>query len=145
VLILWFGWYGFNCGSTLTLTCSHTNIAGKLAFTTTISAATACLVSTALAKFIQGTFNVLMGLNCILAGLVGINASCTVVNPWMAVIICTASAGLLHLGHYFILWRLQINDPCDVCIIHCFCCRWGLIAVCIFCRDNTSSMLPTPT
>jgi len=85
--ILWFGWYGFNCGSTLMLSSGAANLAGKVAVTTTLSATSACLSATLISHFFEKTFDIGIALNGILAGLVGITACCSVVDPWHAVII----------------------------------------------------------
>jgi len=134
VFILWFGWYGFNCGSTLMISGGAAQIAGKAAMTTTISAATGCISATLIAKILGGTWDVSMGLNGILAGLVSITANCSVVQPWMAVVIGFVGACVLHIGHKVLLW-LRIDDPCDASVVHGMCGAWGLLATGMFCTD----------
>ena len=134
VFILWFGWYGFNCGSTLVISGNLANVAGKVAMTTTISAAAGAIVTTFLSKILTGVYDISMGLNGILAGLVAITASCSVVNPWMAFLIGGGAAFVLVGGHYLIL-KLRIDDPCDACVVHGFCGLWGVLCVGIFCTD----------
>ena len=70
--ILWFGWYGFNCGSTLKISENTGGLAGKVAVTTTIAAAAGAIVATFLSKVITGTYDISLGLNGVLAGLVSI-------------------------------------------------------------------------
>mmetsp|Transcript_14996 Transcript_14996/g.30200 ORF Transcript_14996/g.30200 Transcript_14996/m.30200 type:complete len:341 (-) Transcript_14996:141-1163(-) len=135
VFILWFGWYGFNCGSTLAISAGAANVAGKVAMTTTIAAATACITASILGKILEGHFDVSIGLNGILAGLVSITANCSVVNPWMAFLIGIVGACILVGGHYLLL-ILKIDDPCDACVVHGFCGMWGLWATGIFCTDK---------
>jgi Amt family ammonium transporter len=134
VFILWFGWYGFNCGSTLGISGNLANLAGKVAMTTTLAAASGCINATMISKVLYGTWDVSMGLNGILAGLVSITANCSVVDPWMAFLIGGGGAIVLHLGHKLLLY-CKIDDPCDASVVHGFCGAWGLIATGIFCTD----------
>ncbi|EKX37562.1 ammonium transporter [Guillardia theta CCMP2712] len=135
VFILWFGWYGFNCGSTLMISGGAANVAGKVAVNMTISAASAAITATFLAKALQGHYNISMGLNGVLAGLVGITANCAVVDPWMAFLIGFVAALILYGGHYLLL-ALRIDDPCDASVVHGFCGMWGIWATGIFCTDK---------
>eukprot|EP00918_Siedleckia_nematoides_P008961 GHVU01019614.1.p1 GENE.GHVU01019614.1~~GHVU01019614.1.p1 ORF type:complete len:480 (+),score=77.58 GHVU01019614.1:136-1440(+) len=132
---LWFGWYGFNCGSTLMISAGAANVAGKVAVTTTLAAASGAITATILSKIFTKTYDISMGLNGVLAALVSITANCSVVNPWHAVIIGTLGACLLVLGHFALL-KLKIDDPCDACIVHGLCGFWGLMATGIFCTDG---------
>jgi hypothetical protein len=76
-----------------------------------------------------------MGLNGVLAGLVSITANCHLVEPWHAIVIGSAAAIILLLGHFF-LKKLKIDDPCDATVVHGFCGIWGLWAAGIFCIDS---------
>ena len=132
--ILWFGWYGFNCGSTLMISQDTGGLAGKVAVTTTIAAAAGAIVATFLSKMITGTYDISLGLNGVLAGLVSITANCSVVDPWHAIFIGAIGAIFLFIGHYA-LFKLKIDDPCDACVVHGLCGFWGLLATGIFCTD----------
>jgi Amt family ammonium transporter len=72
--ILWFGWYGFNCGSTLKLSGGSAQVAAKVAFTTTISPSCACLITVIYSKLFLNRYDISLSLNGILAGLVSITA-----------------------------------------------------------------------
>jgi ammonium transporter, Amt family len=134
-MILWFGWYGFNAGSTLGLGGNLANVAGKVVVNTTLAGSIAGVVVTFLSKHILGHFCISMGLNGVLAGLVSITASCQLVEPWHAIIIGTVAGLLLFLGS-FLLQKLRIDDPCDAAVVHGICGTWGLWAVGIFCIDS---------
>jgi Amt family ammonium transporter len=132
--ILWFGWYGFNCGSTLMLSGGAANLAGKVAVTTTLSATSACLTATLISHFFEKTFDIGIALNGILAGLVGVTACCSVVDPWHAVLIgCVAS--FVYYGARNLLFRLQVDDPLDAFPLHGCCGFWSVLATGIFCTD----------
>ena len=133
--ILWFGWYGFNCGSTLMISANAANVAGKAAVTTTLAAACGGVTATFLSKVFTGHYDISMGLNGVLAGLVSITANCSVVNPWHAVFIGTIGALFLFAGHK-LLKVCKIDDPCDAAVVHGICGYWGLIATGIFCVDS---------
>lgn len=131
--ILWFGWYGFNCGSTLVLSGAG-NVAAKVAVNTTISAAAAVCSGTVVSRFTEGHFDLSLAMNCILAGLVGVTASCAVVNPWHAFVIGISSSWVYMLAHYLTL-KLKIDDPLDAAPLHGCTGAWGLLCVGIFCTD----------
>eukprot|EP00960_Hanusia_phi_P035976 752062-Hanusia_phi.AAC.2 len=133
--ILWFGWYGFNCGSTLAISGGLGQVAGKVAVNSTISAAAGAIGATFLSIIFEGHYDISMGLNGLLSGLVGITANCSVVNPWAALVIGLVASLILYLGHYLIL-KLRIDDPCDACVVHGFCGMWGVWSAGIFCTDG---------
>mmetsp|Transcript_54472 Transcript_54472/g.133154 ORF Transcript_54472/g.133154 Transcript_54472/m.133154 type:complete len:660 (+) Transcript_54472:61-2040(+) len=132
-LILWFGWYGFNCGSTLALA-GFGNLVAKVALNTTIAGAAGCVMGVLNSRFFEKTFNVGVALNGILAGLVSITGSCAVVNPWMACIIGSAGSTIFY-GARRLLFKLKIDDPLDAAPIHGFAGIWGVLASGIFCTD----------
>jgi ammonium transporter, Amt family len=133
--ILWFGWYGFNAGSTLGLGGNLANVAGKVVVNTTLAGSIAGVVVTFVGRLHLGHYDISMGLNGVLAGLVSITASCQLVEPWHAIIIGTVAGLLLLLGS-FLLQKLRIDDPCDAAVVHGICGTWGLWAVGIFCIDS---------
>jgi hypothetical protein len=126
--------YGFNAGSTLGLGGNLANVAGKVVVNTTLAGAMGGIVSTFVGKMIFGIYDISMGLNGVLAGLVSITANCQAVAPWHAIMIGSIGAVLLIGGH-FLLKRLRIDDPCDAAVVHGICGTWGLWAAGIFCTD----------
>mmetsp|Transcript_380 Transcript_380/g.958 ORF Transcript_380/g.958 Transcript_380/m.958 type:complete len:539 (+) Transcript_380:150-1766(+) len=133
--ILWFGWYGFNCGSTLMLSGGAANVAGKVAVTTTISAASGCLVAVVISRVFEHTFDIGIALNGILAALVGVTAGCSVLDPWQAFLVGCVSP-MVYYGAHVVLLRFQIDDPLDAFPIHGCCGAWGLLSSGIFCTDD---------
>ena len=85
-LILWFGWYGFNCGSTLAAA-GAMDLASKVAVNTTLAAATGGIVVACLERYTGGIWCVPAICNGVLGGLVSVTAPCAVVKPSSAVII----------------------------------------------------------
>jgi len=134
--LLWFGWYGFNCGSTLALF-GQANAMARVAVTTTLSGATAgcfgVLIKKNLPKAMGGTgvFDVGHTCNSLLGGLVGVTAGCATVSAGSAVAIGFISAFVYH-GGSCLSRKLKIDDPLDAFAVHGACGCWGTIAVGIF-------------
>jgi ammonium transporter len=137
VFILWFGWYGFNPGSTVAIYGDANGVAALAAINTTLSACFAAItcfvVSLLLAKMNPSRTKVDVGLlmNSILAGLVGITGGCSVVTPVSAIIIGIIS-GVWYMAASHFLKQLKIDDPLDAAPIHLFCGFWGVLAIGIF-------------
>jgi len=129
--ILWFGWYGFNAGSTLIFTGGAQFVAGKVAVTTTLAACGGGLTVLFIGRLATKSFDLSMALNGILAGLVSITAGCSVVDPWSSVLIGIIG-GIVYFGFSRLLLRLKIDDPLDASPIHCFCGFWGVLSVGLF-------------
>jgi Amt family ammonium transporter len=132
--ILWFGWYGFNPGSTLAISpAGYGEVAALCAVTTTLSAASGCVSSLFTDTIIgmlttgEAEYDLTMAMNGCLGGLVGITANCCVVEPWAAVLIGIAS-GWVYVGSSKLLVKLKIDDAVDAIPVHGFCGAWGCIA-----------------
>eukprot|EP00594_Rhizosolenia_setigera_P007584 CAMPEP_0178953464 /NCGR_PEP_ID=MMETSP0789-20121207/8434_1 /TAXON_ID=3005 /ORGANISM="Rhizosolenia setigera, Strain CCMP 1694" /LENGTH=495 /DNA_ID=CAMNT_0020634727 /DNA_START=87 /DNA_END=1574 /DNA_ORIENTATION=+ len=134
--ILWFGWYGFNPGSTLMASGSE-DVAALCAVNTTLSAAAGCVtalfVDSILGKMASGEaeYDLSMAMNGALGGLVGITAGCSVCTPGMSVIIGIIS-GLVYKFSSALLVKLKIDDAVDAVPVHFFCGMWGCVAVGLF-------------
>lgn len=135
-LILWFGWYGFNCGSTLGVSNNLSIVAGKTAATTTISAATGG-VTAILLGFIttKGTLDIGHANNGILAGLVSITANCSVVEPEFAFLIGIIG-GFIYFGSAKLLELIGIDDVVNASPVHLFCGIWGTVAAGLFAHPD---------
>ena len=123
--ILWFGWYGFNCGS------GPAAIAGKVATTTTLAAASCACTSVVLARFWHRRWDVSVACNGIIAGLVSVTAGADAVEPWGAFVSGVIGAPL-YMGTSALLKRRKIDDPLDAFAVHGVCGLWGLLAVGLF-------------
>ncbi len=129
VFILWFGWYGFNAGSTL----SGTDLSmTAVAVTTTLAAAAGAIGAMFTTWIAFGKPDVSMSLNGALAGLVGITAGCWVVGNGAAIIIGLVAGILVVASVEFIDKVLHIDDPVGAVSVHGICGVWGTLAVGIF-------------
>lgn len=136
--LLWFGWYGFNPGSTLAIANSvSADVAALCAVTTTIAAGcgciTACFTDSIIGRMQTGEteYDLSMAMNGTLGALVGITAGCSVVEPWAAAVIGII-AGWVYLFASKLLIKLRIDDAVDAIPVHFFNGMWGLIAVGLF-------------
>ena len=128
VFILWFGWFGFNPGST---TAAITDIA-SIAVTTNLSAAAGAVGAMFTAWIVLKVPEGSMTLNGALAGLVGITAGCANVTPVSAIIIGLIAGALVVLSVLFIEKVLKIDDPVGAVSVHGVCGAWGTLAAGIF-------------
>ncbi len=133
VFILWFGWYGFNCGSTLSGTDSAIAL---IAVNTTLSAAAGAVSSMVLIWLMSGKPEPSMTLNGALAGLVGITAGCAVMTPLSSVLIGLISGFIVVLSVEFIDKKLHIDDPVGAVSVHAVCGVWGTLAVGLFANSD---------
>jgi Amt family ammonium transporter len=135
VFILWFGWYGFNAGSTL----SGTDLGiASVAVTTTIAAAAGAIFAMITSWVMFGKPDPSMSLNGALAGLVGITAPTGVATPFGALIIGIVAGILVVLSVEFFDKVLHIDDPVGAISVHGVCGVWGTLAVGLF--ANTDDM-----
>ena len=127
VFILWFGWIGFNGGSTLGLTPGVPGIIVN----TFISGAFGGLVALAISQWKNKQVDVPMMMNGSLAGLVGVTASANMVNPLSAALIGIIS-GIVMYVVTFLLERLEIDDAVGAVPVHLAAGIWGTLAVALF-------------
>ena len=135
VFILWFGWYGFNPGSTLALSGGFAALAAKVAVNTTLAAGAGAVAAMILSRTRTGSYDVGLVLNGTLAGLVGITAPCAVVDPWAAVLIGLIAAPVMMIGVEG-LDRLGVDDPVGAVSVHGFAGFWGVLAVGLFASQD---------
>jgi len=129
VFILWFGWFGFNPGSTT----SGTNLGiAVIAVTTNLAAAAGALAAMATSWIRFKKPDTSMSLNGALAGLVAITAPCSVVSPGSAIIIGLGAGVLVVLSVEFIDKVLHIDDPVGAVSVHGVCGFYGTLMVGIF-------------
>jgi Amt family ammonium transporter len=128
-VILWFGWYGFNPGSTL----SALDAAGigRVATNTTLAACGGALAAMAYVYRRTKTWDMGITINGFLGGLVAVTAPCYWVNPTGAILI-GAIAGVVVVLVLDLLEHLRIDDPIGAVPVHMACGIWGTISVGLF-------------
>lgn len=126
--ILWFGWFGFNPGSSLSGL--DMNIA-KIAINTNLAAAAGGTLGTIFTMFKYGKPDPSMTINGALAGLVAVTAGCAYVSPTGAVII-GAIAGILVVLAVEFFDQIHKDDPVGAIAVHGVNGTFGAIAVGLF-------------
>ncbi len=127
VFILWFCWFGFNCGST---TAATYNL-GDIAMTTNLAAA-ATLVTLIVTWVRYGKPDISMTMNGALAGLVAITASCDVVNDYEALFIGAVAGVVVVFAVEFFDKVVKIDDPVGAISVHGVCGALGTLFTGIF-------------
>ncbi|PLX41984.1 MAG: ammonium transporter [Deltaproteobacteria bacterium] len=127
VFILFFGWFGFNPGSTTT---GDSSIA-LIAVTTALAAAGGSVATMLYTWMRFGKPDVGMTLNGCLAGLVGITAGCANVSPLSSIIIGII-AGVLVTESVLFFDRIGVDDPVGAVSVHGVCGAWGTLAAGLF-------------
>ncbi|MDQ6727199.1 MAG: ammonium transporter [Actinomycetota bacterium] len=128
-VILWFGWYGFNPGSTLSAM-DWVGI-GRVATNTTLAACAAGLVAVLFVYPRSKKWDLGMSINGFLGGLVAITAPCYWVSPSGALMIGAIAGVVVPLAVDF-MEHSRVDDPIGAVAVHGFCGIWGTIAVGLF-------------
>lgn len=131
VFILWFGWYGFNAGSTLAAV--GADIATP-AVTTTLAACGGAIGAMFTAWWVTGKPDVGYTINGVLAGLVGITAGAASIGFGLA-IVTGIVAGIIMVGSVMLLERIGLDDPVGAISVHGTAGLWGVLAVALFSSD----------
>jgi Amt family ammonium transporter len=139
-LILWFGWYGFNPGSTL----SALDLQGisRVSFNTTMAACSAGLTALFISFVRIKKWDLAFTVNGFLAGLVAITCPCYWVSPTGAFFIGVI-AGFVVVYATDLLEFARIDDPIGAVPVHMFCGIWGTLSLGLFATGQYG--LPTPT
>ena len=129
VIILVFGWIGFNGASTLAATDMRFSV---VIVNTFIACAAGCLAAMFLVWKLYGKPDPSMAANGMLAGLVAITAPCAFVDTVGAFVIGLL-AGIIVVGAIvFVEGKLKVDDPVGAVSVHGICGLWGLLAVGLF-------------
>ncbi|KAK6144901.1 hypothetical protein DH2020_021721 [Rehmannia glutinosa] len=142
--LLWFGWYGFNPGSFLTILKSYGtkgayygqwSAVGRTAVTTTLAGSTAALTTLFGKRFLAGHWNVIDVCNGLLGGFAAITSGCAVVEPWAA-IICGFVAAWVLIGLNKLAEKLKYDDPLEAAQLHGGCGAWGVLFTGLFANKS---------
>jgi ammonium transporter, Amt family len=143
-LILWFGWFGFNPGSTLSVNFGGVGYFAYVALTTNIAAAAGAVTGIVIAWIKLGKPDISMMLNGALGALVAITAASGFVAPWAAIVIGVGSGFIAVFG---VIWveKLGIDDPIGAVAVHGMSGVWGTLACGLFTVPLLAKNLATGT
>jgi len=133
--ILWFGWFGFNSGSTLSAT---NESIGHIAVTTMLASAAGCAASILFTMLRYRKADPPMVINGALAGLVGITAGCAFVSDGAAILIGAVSGIVMVLASEW-LEKRKVDDPVGAFAVHGVSGSIGTLAVGLFALPGTAS------
>lgn len=128
-LLLWFGWYGFNPGSTLSA--MDFEGIGRVATNTTLAACAAGLTAMIYAYRSSKKWDVSFTVNGFLAGLVAITCPCYWVSPTGAILLGGVAGVIVVAGVELLEW-LRIDDPIGAVPVHGICGIWGTLSLGLF-------------
>lgn len=135
-LVFWFGWFGFNPGSTMT---ADPKAISHIAVTTNTAAACALISSSITSWLIIGKPDLGMTINGCLAGLVAITAPCAFVSVFSSMIIGTV-AGVIVVFSVLMFDKLKIDDPVGALSVHLMNGIFGTLCVGLFAQDNIGNI-----
>ena len=143
-LVLWFGWFGFNPGSTMGVAGDGGALAALVAVNTNSAAAAATLTATLTAWIVLGKPDIGMTLNGCLAGLVSITA-CAAYTTVPCSLIIGAIAGVMVIFAVMFFDRIGVDDPVGATSVHLVCGIFGTLCVGLFSTtDLSGTVLNTP-
>jgi Amt family ammonium transporter len=128
VIILWFGWFGFNPGSTLSVDFGGVGFFSYVALNTNIAAAAGVLGAVFTSWIVIKKPDLSMMLNGAIAALVAITAACAFVAPWAAIVIGAVAGAIVVLG-VLLVERLGIDDPVGALSAHGMAGVWGTLSL----------------
>lgn len=133
-MILWFGWYGFNPGSTLGMV-GYDGLAGLVILNTTLAAGAGMMTVMFVQYYLTKKWDLLFTLNGSLAGLVAITAGCAFVSPAAAVLIGMAG-GLVMMLAGVVVEKLKIDDVVGAFSVHGAAGILGTLAIGLFAEST---------
>jgi Amt family ammonium transporter len=128
VFILWFGWFGFNSGSTLSVDYGGVGFFAYVALNTNLAAASGVIGAMVTAWLVIRKPDLSMMLNGAIGALVAITAACAFVAPWAAIVIGLVAGAIVVLG-VLLVERLGIDDPVGALAAHGMAGVWGTLSL----------------
>ncbi len=135
VFMLFLGWFGFNGGSVLS---ADPQSVSRVFVTTAMAGFAGGLAAMFASWAVLKKPDLSMGLNGMLAGLVGITAGAGAITPWGAVAVGAIAGGLVVFS-VLLLDKIRIDDPVGAVSVHGVCGIWGTLAVALFGKEELAA------
>ncbi len=132
--ILWFGWFGFNPGSSLGAV-GNWELIGEVVVNTFLASAAGGIATMFYTYFSYGKIDITMVINGVLAGLVSITAGCNVVGPISAIFIGFIAGILVDVAVLF-FDKIKVDDPVGAVAVHGVNGLFGTLAVGFFAAEG---------
>ena len=142
VIILWFGWFGFNPGSTLGVDFGGVGFFAYVALNTNLAAAAGVLGAVLTSWIVIKKPDLSMMLNGAVAGLVAITAACAFVAPWAAIVIGAVAGAIVVFGVLGVE-RVRIDDPIGAIAAHGMAGVWGTLSLGFLALPSQAESLAT--
>ena len=136
IFILWFGWFGFNGGSTFGITGANRDVVGQVFATTNIAAAMGGVTALAYTWIKDKHASIGATLNGVLAGLVGITAGAHVISPFNAIWVGLITSLIVTISIEVLDKKMKIDDPVGAISVHGIGGVFGTILVAVFHQSN---------
>jgi Amt family ammonium transporter len=144
VIILWFGWFGFNPGSTLSVDFGGLGFFAYVAMNTNLAAGAGVIGAVCTAWAVIKKPDLSMMLNGAIAALVAITAACAFVAPWAAIVIGFV-AGVIVVVGVLGVERIRIDDPVGAIAAHGMAGVWGTLSLGLLALPGRADALATGT
>ncbi len=142
VIILWFGWFGFNPGSTLSVDFGGVGFFAYVALNTNLAAAAGVIGAVVTSWLVIKKPDLSMMLNGAIGALVAITAACAFVAPWAAIVIGLGAGVIVVLG-VLLVERAGVDDPIGAVAAHGMSGVWGTLALGFLTQPDLAEKLAT--
>src|SRR5580765_3244615 len=142
VIILWFGWFGFNPGSTLSVDFGGVGFFAYVALNTNLAAAAGVLGAVVTSWLVVKKPDLSMMLNGAIAALVAITAACAFVAPWAAIVIGLVSGVIVVVG-VLAVEKVGLDDPVGAVAAHGMSGVWGTLSLGFLAMPSLADKLDT--
>ncbi|XP_068244065.1 putative ammonium transporter 3 isoform X2 [Palaemon carinicauda] len=135
MFMLWWGWLGFNCGSTYGISGPLWKYAARTAVTTLLSSIGAGLIGMGVSWYKNHRLEIGDVVNSVLGGLVSVTAGCALYTTWEALAVGTVG-GLIAVMAMPMFDKLHIDDPVGATSVHGLCGIWAMLAIGLFVKAD---------